>query len=739
MGLPLSHDFSWKQSRVSVNGMNYFTTDRMFPNEPLHTLGRIPRPAFVALGIFVSRMLFVLQMLFGSAYLAGELLAQESRVGRAASGASFLPLVNADFETPGADNPPPGWAMWGPSKDKIPEHFVRDTTVAHSGKASLRIFHPKGSRGYIVTDPQHAIRPRKGHMYRITFWAKADRPRAAQFRITAYQSIRPFVDAPSPGGFVIQVAPEWREYSFQIVEGLDFFADQSQYLLLTFIATADIEEEGTLWVDDITVEERPSSYPALINLSTIEYQRLKEPLGPGDYLAVNVDGSRSVGATVLQVSGISFHRVAGWTGQPYSREGTYRLLPPQEEAIRELRLPMTRFYAVADEPFPVETAVDRIASLCRRLGIPEDWTVLELEDQSAARKVPPNEWAKAVAYARKRNYRFRHWEVANEPYSGMWGKGGAFASAEEYVAHVRQVSQAIRAVDTSAQVGIAIHPRNVRWGNLVLKEAAGHYDFVVGHYYSFPRIFNMAFEDVAITENMRILDHILRINALIRLYNPDREVYQLDTEWGLHASGPEGQRADYVDRNANIWGVIHRAVRMIYYARGGLLRGASGWQMLSRSSGQGFAILFSDLPEATSMLYWLYYYVNRHMGPELLAMDGQAPFHKPLQAEDAMFAGPLTPVLATRNPNDNTIFLIIVNASWTQQFPMRVTLRGCQPKGVTTVLLSDDVLDGKPLLVDKAQFVRSLPVMLDGQTIRAELPPHCVLFVKVETGPSLWR
>lgn len=626
--------------------------------------------------------------------------------------------------------------MWGPAKDKIPEHFVRDTNVARSGEASLRIFHPRGSRGYIVTDPQYALRPQPGLTYTISFWAKADRTRKARFAITAYRSIRPFVDAPSPGGFVIAVGPEWQQYQFEITEGLDFFADQSQYLLLTFFATAEVDEEGTLWVDDITVVARPSGRPPLINLSTIAYTPLQHDLRSAERLEVHIDVARPIGSTAREVTGISFHRVAGWTGQPFAKDGSYRLLAIQEEAIRQLRLPMTRFYAVGDEPFPVEAALDRIADLCRRLNIPEEWTVIELEDQSAARKLPPETWARAVAYARKQGYRFRYWEVANEPYSGMWGKGGAFPTAEDYIDHFRRVSDAIRSVDKSAQVGVAIHPHNVRWGNLVLKETAGYYDFVVGHYYVFPRIFDLPFEEVTLTENMRVLDHILRINALIRMYNSQREVYQLDTEWGLHASGRGGERADYVDRNANIWGVIHRAVRMIYYARWGMLRGASGWQMLSMSRGQGFAILFTDKPEATSMLYWLYYYFNRHLGPEILSTDGQAPFYTPQRAEDHSFAAPITPLLATRGIDGKTVYLIVVNASWTKTVPMTLHFTGFRPQAVRTVILSDDDLDGKPLLVNKTAFVRSQPLTIQGETISGDLPPHSVLFVTVE-GESL--
>jgi hypothetical protein len=665
-----------------------------------------------------------------------EHFARASAQERRSAAVEPVPIVNGDFELAGPTNPPPGWAMWGAQKDKIPEHFARDTKEFHGGRASLRIYHPKDSRAYLVTDPQHAIRPLPGKTYRVKFWAKADRQRSARFGITAYRSIRPFVDAPSPGASSIAVGPGWQQYEFVFHEGLDFFAEESQYLLLTFLATTNLAEEATLWIDDIVVTMEPTREPRVLNPATLSYQPLKHRLKPGPALRVQLHALRTLGSTTREVTGISFHRVAGWTGQPFDREGKYRLAPEQEKAIRELQLPMTRFYAVGDEPFPVEEALDRIAEVCRRTGIPEQWTVIELEDQSAARKIPPDTWARAVQYSKRRGYQFRFWEVANEPYSGMWGKGGAFASAEDYMEHFRAVSRAIRKVDPQAQVGVAIHPRNVRWGNLVLKQTAGDYDFVVGHYYAFPQIFRSTFEEVVLTENMRTLDHILRMNALIAAYNPGRQVYQLDTEWGLHAGGPNGERADDVDRNANIWGVLHRAIRMIYYAREGMLRGASGWQMLSRSAGQGFAILFSDVPEARSMLYWLYYHFNRHLGLELLDFEGQAPFHRPAREEDAALAAPLTPLLATRDPSTGTIFLVVANASWTRSVPFSLEILGFVPAKASAIVLSDDNLDAKPLLPPENNFVRSFPLRLSGKELRGELPAHSVVFIRLEGKPA---
>ena len=212
----------------------------------------------------------------------------------------------------------------------------------------------------------------------------------------------------------------------------------------------------------------------------------------------------------------------------------------------------------------------------------EDHCVLEFERQGAETKLPPEAWARGVAYSLRHGYKFHRWEIANEPYSSMWGNGQAFPTPETFIAHFKAVSRAIRAVDPHAQIGVDIHRDDVKWGNYLLKQLAGDYDFVAPHYYCGANVRELPFEEIALTENYRMLDRALRTQALIRAYNHGRDVYQYDTEWGMICNAPGGKEADYEGRNANIIGTLHRAVRLIYYAREDILRGASGWQMLNR-------------------------------------------------------------------------------------------------------------------------------------------------------------
>ena len=66
-------------------------------------------------------------------------------------------IVNGDFESVSSQAPPPGWAMWGEERFKVPANFTRDMDRPHAGKAAFRIHHPAGTYGYVVSAPEHAI------------------------------------------------------------------------------------------------------------------------------------------------------------------------------------------------------------------------------------------------------------------------------------------------------------------------------------------------------------------------------------------------------------------------------------------------------------------------------------------------------------------------------------------------------------------------------------------------------
>ncbi|MBI2299445.1 MAG: hypothetical protein HYU66_10975 [Armatimonadetes bacterium] len=617
--------------------------------------------------------------------LAGLLLADPANLA-----------FNGDFEQVTAVSPPPGYAMWGAEKWKVPGNYTRDGTNPHSGAACFRIHHPKDTGGYIVVSPDHAVRPKPGMTYDVAFWARSDTDTPSRLGFTCYETVNPYRDAPFAGSHALAVGPEWKEFRFTVQEGLDFFVPPSNYLLLTFYPTTRPDEEKTLWLDDIAVTEHPNPDGVrLVNEATLGLPPIEHRLRPGARLDVTVDPSKVVRPATRDCAGISFHRVCGWTGQPYDRQGNYTLAPQLEGAIRDLRLPMTRFYGVGDEPFSVEESLDRVAEVCAKCGIPLDHVVVELEDQGANRRIEPAVWARAASYAKRQGYGFRYWEVGNEVYSQTFNAaqpmGRAYPTPDDYVTHVKAVSQVIKAVQPEALIGLSIDPGQTRWGNWVLAHAAGWYDFVCPHFYAVSQIHRRKFETVALTDSLRSLERCARLNALIRAYNPDREVFVYDTEWGAISSGPNGEQADDVPRNANTWGMLHRAVRMIYYAREDYLRGASSWQMLSAVRSPGFGTL---------------------------TRAGELP-------------GPLTPVLATSADRGRTVYVVIANASLDRDVPCTLRLKGKTVQRALGTLLRQADPDAPPLVHSEAEVVSVLPVKVDGETLTLTIPSHGVVFVAV--------
>jgi hypothetical protein len=232
-----------------------------------------------------------------------------------------------------------------------------------------------------------------------------------------------------------------------------------------------------------------------------------------------------------------------------------------------------------------------------------------------------------------------------------------------------------------------------------------------------------------------MLDQSLRVKALIKAYNPHRNVVQLDTEWGMISEGPKGEVADDVARNANVVGLVHRAVRLIYYAREGILEGASAWQMLNKVNSPGFGILAQEAPDKRFLLYWLYYYFNRHVGEWVNPISGSAPYQSgPSKIQNGLAPvapGPLTPALATSSADGKTLYLVIANGSWDHSVPLRAQLRGFVADRAEAVVLSQPNLDSPPLLQRKEDGVRTFDVRLSNRGITGTLPPHSVTFITV--------
>jgi len=64
--------------------------------------------------------------------------------------------------------------------------------------------------------------------------------------------------------------------------------------------------------------------------------------------------------------------------------------------------------------------------------------------------------------------------------------------------------------------------------------------------------------------------------------------------------------------------------------------------------------------------------------------------------------------------------------------PCRVRLRNFAPGSAAGVVLTNDNLDGSPLLDRKEDAVMSFPVVCEGSDVTCTIPPHAVVFVTLE-------
>ena len=649
-------------------------------------------------------------------------------------------IKNGDFELDSPLSPPPGWAKWGKNQTNDPQAYTRDTTQFHAGKASYRIFHPAGAGGYTASQPgENSFEAELGASYEISFWAKTDVPGSSSFQVQALQNLKPLVAVKNPLGRTLDVTTEWKKFSFELHEGFNsFFADTQRHLYLTFGANtgANVDTAKNLWVDDVVVTKKPDE-PGVLKIDRLPYTPVNHRLVPGETLKINVDARQKLRRATKEATAVSFHRVNGNMGLPYNAAGEYKLMQEQEESIRALQLPWTRFFGLGDQQFSLETAIDGAANVVERAGIGAENTVLEFEDGQAKKKLTPEEWAGGIAYSRQKGYKFHWWEISNEPWVRTSKRVNVFNGPKDYVEHVKNVSAAIRKTDPNAKIGMAFEPRWLGWGSSLLKNTAGQADFVTTHWYSFVDPTTNPFELVVAGDNYLLLDQISRWNAALKAYNPGRDVYQWDTEWGLHALGKDGKTANDINQNGNIVGALYRVVRLIYYTREDIVRGASAWEMFGdRSNRWNSFALFPASGDKKSMLYWTHQIFNAHLGENVLEMSGTAPFYTPTAPSDRSrgipLGGPLTPASVTLSADEKTMFVTIANASWDKNVPLELSVANFAAREVSGVRLSNDDVTRPGLLDDKSEFVHDFPVKMDGAKLVATIPAHSAVFLTLK-------
>ena len=184
----------------------------------------------------------------------------------------------------------------------------------------------------------------------------------------------------------------------------------------------------------------------------------------------------------------------------------------------------------------------------------------------------------------------------------------------------------------------------------------------------------------------------------------------------------------------NMVGVLHHAIRLIYYTRESLMKGASAWQMLSTSAEKemSYAILNMQDDSLTSMRYWLYYYFNRHMGDLVLDIQGTAPQHKMNTGKGETISVVTTPPVVTMNSNKTELYLMVANGDWGKDYPCTLTVTGMKITNLNAVVLSSGDTNASPWLHERSEFVHSQTVTISTNSRQSQLSfilsAHSVVF-----------
>lgn len=632
------------------------------------------------------------------------------------------------------------WIMWGHADGQITENVTQDHVEAQSGKACLKILrkaNPKTWSGLISTNPwTNKVEVKKNTIYELSFWAKSNLPGDSKVSLMLFKSLNPLENSRSQVDLEnYYVSKNWQEFKFSIKADEDFYTDDANYLTVLFFPSIGslLNTDRILWLDQITLKETTvsDSSKRLISSKDLKTKYFKPILdkASSDSLTLKINANDIIRKTNKKVTGLSISSLGRWHG-PFSKKGKYILAPELENSVRELNLPLTRLYGLNDnEVFDgkMNTSLDKTKWLLDKLSIPTNATIIEPENYLANQKLTIQEWKDLVLHSKKNNLGFQYWEVGNEVYVSLWGKehgGMAFKSAKHYVDHFIKVSKAIKEIQPNAKVGISIYPSHIKWGNYVLLKATGYYDFVCPHFYGFPKA-TSSLEKIVLEDNMKVLKDVQDLNALIKYYNLNKDIHIYDSEWGLH-SASSTNKAWALNMNSNVIGTLYRAVRMLYYAREDLVLGASGWALFDSSYNSGFLTVPIDKPQHKTTMYWLYYYMNRFLGQNVLKLSGEAPYYT-----NSSFSTILTPTMATINEDNNKIFLIIINASQEKEVNTFVEFESFSIYSHKGIYLSHDDMLSHPVLENKSDYVHNLKITQETKCkIKLSLPPHSISFME---------
>jgi alpha-L-arabinofuranosidase len=335
-----------------------------------------------------------------------------------------------------------------------------------------------------------------------------------------------------------------------------------------------------------------------------------------------------------------------------------------------------------------------------------------------------------VAYNRDHKLGFRLWEISNEPYSGAWGGDAYFKTSADYGEHLIACARAIRAADPAAQVGLEIASTIPGWGETVMRQCTGSYDFACPHYYAGTKGFGPAtYYESAVLTCWQTFDWTRRDLQSLRDANTGKAIPLQVTEWAGVGDTATGQGTDLNPFGTNIVGALHRAIRQVWYLRENLVEGAMQWQSHAPSaSTAGFAFFFwqKDL-DARTPVWYLSDLLNNRLGDEVLADHVGSPL-----VEIGFDRLPVFHSVCTRDRKTGRLCWVLVNAARDDALKCRLSIRGSRLTARGRVTTLTQPLDASPIITDPTAIESDAAVSFTAGTAQVNLPAHSVSIVEVQ-------
>ena len=303
----------------------------------------------------------------------------------------------------------------------------------------------------------------------------------------------------------------------------------------------------------------------------------------------------------------------------------------------------------------------------------------------------------------------KYWELGNE-LNGAWETGhirpdGSKMTAEKYIELFVEFAKAMKAVDPTIKIGgPSCDVEHPEYFEPLLREAGDHVDFITLHAYWLRTSF--ATEEKLFDGIEALKPFTAKLDKLVEKYQPGRvgEIEYSVTEW--NSKLPKDQDA-------------YRLVNGLWFAAwvgeaaNYGIDSATVWDMFSGDdNGHGMLVQQKQGYAATGR-YWGFWLWSHYMADTLLKPDVEN------------MADPLH-IYATRN--DDSVFVMVMNESRTESFPVEINLSGFQP-----------VSSGKEITLSSREYfwnpVTRTPDWNSGPSVQPRemarrtlvtVPPYCV-------------